>query len=153
VNQKRSLSNHVISRWYRPPEIIFIEKDYDQAVDLWSLGCIVSDIVNSSEALLKQHPTSDVRQRCLFKGNSCFPLSPKKSGSDGSKSRVVSSGDQIIKILEILPALNSADKSFINDQSAIEYIDKLKLSSKQQKLDDIFKELVSGKLKEFNDLF
>ena len=46
TNRQRSLSNHVISRWYRPPEIIFIEKKYDQSVDLWSLGCILSDMVN-----------------------------------------------------------------------------------------------------------
>lgn len=46
TNHRRSLSNHVISRWYRPPEIIFIEKKYDQSVDLWSLGCILSDMVN-----------------------------------------------------------------------------------------------------------
>jgi hypothetical protein len=26
---KRSLSNHVVSRWYRPPEIILVENNYD----------------------------------------------------------------------------------------------------------------------------
>lgn len=47
VHRQRTLSNHVISRWYRPPEIIFIEKQYDESVDLWSLGCILSDMINS----------------------------------------------------------------------------------------------------------
>ena len=51
-NRHRTLSNHVISRWYRPPEIIFIEKQYDQSVDLWSLGCILSDMINCCQPMI-----------------------------------------------------------------------------------------------------
>jgi serine/threonine protein kinase len=61
INRKRSLSNHVISRWYRPPEIIFIEKDYDQSTDLWSTGCILSDILNCCQIQLDQNGIQDVR--------------------------------------------------------------------------------------------
>ena len=46
-SKKRNLSNHVISRWYRPPEIILIQKVYDNKVDLWSLGCLMSDMLAS----------------------------------------------------------------------------------------------------------
>jgi len=28
-SKKRSMSNHVISRWYRPPEVIVLDKSYD----------------------------------------------------------------------------------------------------------------------------
>ena len=41
----RDLSNHVVSRWYRPPEIILLEKTYDQAVDIWSLGCVLAEMI------------------------------------------------------------------------------------------------------------
>lgn len=41
----RELSPHVISRRYRPPEIILFEKDYGQAVDVWSLGCVVAELM------------------------------------------------------------------------------------------------------------
>ena len=39
--QKRSLSNHVVSRSYRPPEVIILETKYRNSVDLWSAGCIL----------------------------------------------------------------------------------------------------------------
>lgn len=42
---KRQLSAHVVSRWYRPPELILLEKSYDQAVDIWGLGCILAELL------------------------------------------------------------------------------------------------------------
>ena len=42
---KRTVSLHVGSRWYRAPEISLVEKQYDQASDLWSLGCIVHEML------------------------------------------------------------------------------------------------------------
>jgi len=96
--RKRQISNHVISRWYRPPEIIFIEKLYDQSVDMWSIGCVLSDMLMCCEPFVNKN--HDIRQRCLFRGNSCFPLSPKNG-----QSKQISSQDQIIKIVERLPIL------------------------------------------------
>jgi len=42
---KRSLSVHVGSRWYRAPEINLVEKQYDYASDMWSLGCIIYELI------------------------------------------------------------------------------------------------------------
>jgi len=42
----RTLSNHVISRFYRPPEIILMEKNYDAYVDIWSVGCVFAELLN-----------------------------------------------------------------------------------------------------------
>lgn len=42
---KRTLSNHVVTRYYRPPEIILLEKSYDTAVDIWSLGCVMAELL------------------------------------------------------------------------------------------------------------
>jgi serine/threonine protein kinase len=46
-NKKRSLSSRVGTRWYRAPEIILMEPHYDQAADMWSIGCIVYELLNS----------------------------------------------------------------------------------------------------------
>lgn len=35
---KRSLTGHVVTRWYRAPELILLEKSYGEAVDIWSAG-------------------------------------------------------------------------------------------------------------------
>lgn len=39
------MSIHVGSRWYRAPEICLIEKQYDQASDMWSFGCILHELI------------------------------------------------------------------------------------------------------------
>jgi len=47
-----------VSRWYRPPEVILTEKDYNSAVDIWSLGCILAETLRCSKmqmnALIKE---------------------------------------------------------------------------------------------------
>ena len=49
-DKPRSLSNHVVSRYYRPPEIILLEKNYDQKIDMWSMGCIFAELLWSYQA-------------------------------------------------------------------------------------------------------
>lgn len=48
-NGQRPLSGHVVSRWYRPPEIILNEGRYDQAIDVWSLGCVIGELLYCTE--------------------------------------------------------------------------------------------------------
>ena len=38
------MSIHVGSRWYRAPEVSLVEKQYDQAADMWSFGCIIAEL-------------------------------------------------------------------------------------------------------------
>ena len=47
--KQRCLSSHVCSRWFRAPEIILVEKQYDTASDMWSLGCITYDLIKMSK--------------------------------------------------------------------------------------------------------
>jgi hypothetical protein len=69
------LSNHIISRWYRPPEIIFVEKNYNTSVDIWGLGCILGELLYCANNK-KNDRKFDPNNRFLFAGKSCFPLSP-----------------------------------------------------------------------------
>jgi len=48
-NQERRLSKHVITRYYRPPEIILLEKSYSTPVDIWGLGCIFAELLANLE--------------------------------------------------------------------------------------------------------
>lgn len=39
------LRNYIITRWYRPPEILLInDSKYDEKVDIWSAGCIFMEL-------------------------------------------------------------------------------------------------------------
>lgn len=43
----KAKSDYVVTRWYRAPEVILYnkEKQYDYQIDIWSLGCIIAEII------------------------------------------------------------------------------------------------------------
>jgi len=40
-----NMTDYVATRWYRPPELLLETKDYGPAVDVWSAGCIVAELL------------------------------------------------------------------------------------------------------------
>lgn len=44
-NHASSLTPGVVTRWYRPPELLLGERQYTQAVDLWGIGCIFGEMM------------------------------------------------------------------------------------------------------------
>ena len=70
--EARALTPHVIARWYRPPEIILLENNYNQKVDMWCLGCTLAELIYSTNA----YKHLDIKNRFLFQGDSCFPFTP-----------------------------------------------------------------------------
>ena len=49
------LTEYVVTRWYRAPELLCESADYDEKVDVWSVGCVLGEILG---------------RRPIFKGNS-----------------------------------------------------------------------------------
>ena len=41
----RSMTHQVITRWYRPPELLFGARHYSGAVDVWSMGLVFAELV------------------------------------------------------------------------------------------------------------
>lgn len=39
-----NLTPTVVTRWYRPPELLFGAKNYSYGVDMWSIGCIFAEL-------------------------------------------------------------------------------------------------------------
>ncbi|KAH7362042.1 serine/threonine-protein kinase crk1 [Plectosphaerella cucumerina] len=39
------MSTQVITRWYRPPELLFGANHYSGAVDVWSVGCVFAELI------------------------------------------------------------------------------------------------------------
>lgn len=60
-----------------PLPSLFSAKDYNNAVDMWSLGCILAELLSMQK---ESFPTSQERN-ALFPGKSCFPLSAEKPSS------------------------------------------------------------------------
>ena len=53
-----------------------MEKTYDQSVDIWGVGCILAELMGKAETSKAQNSEISVDKLILFKGNSCFPMSP-----------------------------------------------------------------------------
>eukprot|EP01061_Rhynchopus_euleeides_P009371 TRINITY_DN1853_c0_g1_i1.p1 TRINITY_DN1853_c0_g1~~TRINITY_DN1853_c0_g1_i1.p1 ORF type:complete len:382 (+),score=155.19 TRINITY_DN1853_c0_g1_i1:289-1434(+) len=43
---KNELTDYVVTRWYRPPELLLLSNHYTPAVDIWSIGCILAELLN-----------------------------------------------------------------------------------------------------------
>ncbi|TVY36572.1 Serine/threonine-protein kinase [Lachnellula subtilissima] len=41
----RIMTSNVITRWYRPPELLFGAKHYSGAVDIWSVGLVFAELI------------------------------------------------------------------------------------------------------------
>ena len=39
------MTEYVATRWYRAPEILFSTCNYTKAIDMWSIGCILAEIL------------------------------------------------------------------------------------------------------------
>ena len=64
--QQVMLTEYVVTRWYRAPEIMLACHEYDKPVDVWSTGCILAELL----ARKPYFPGEDyIDQVSLFKGD------------------------------------------------------------------------------------
>ena len=118
-NMKRELTGHVVTRWYRAPELILLEKDYGPAIDMWSVGCIFAELLG----MMKESAPTYLDRKPLFPGKSCFPLSPDKTVKEERKGFPFSKNDQLAIIFDVIGTPSEDDKSYVTDAKAIEYLD------------------------------
>jgi len=65
------LTEYVVTRWYRAPEVMLLPKQYTSSVDLWSIGCILAEILG---------------RRALFPGKNHIDMVSRVSQVIGSPS-------------------------------------------------------------------
>jgi cyclin-dependent kinase 10/cell division cycle 2-like protein len=39
------MTPRVVTLWYRPPEVLLGSELYDEAVDMWSVGCVLGELL------------------------------------------------------------------------------------------------------------
>jgi cyclin-dependent kinase-like len=45
-NPKAIYTDYVSTRWYRAPELLVGDANYNKGVDIWAVGCILAEIFN-----------------------------------------------------------------------------------------------------------
>lgn len=40
------MTDYVATRWYRPPELLIGRQDYDTSIDIWSIGCVMAQMID-----------------------------------------------------------------------------------------------------------
>ena len=54
-NHAGILTEYVATRWYRAPEIMLNSKAYTISIDVWSVGCIVSEMLGNRPLFPGKH--------------------------------------------------------------------------------------------------
>lgn len=114
---RKTLTPHVITRWYRAPEVILMEKVYTSAVDMWALGCIFGELLGK----LKECTYDGA----LFPGHFCYPLSPYIVKTEFQTYIDVSYDDQLLCILRKLGKPSEDELRFLSNIDSFNYINNL----------------------------
>ncbi|EMR10059.1 hypothetical protein PNEG_01811 [Pneumocystis murina B123] len=59
--RENGMTPHVVTIWYRSPELLFGKKNYTSSVDLWSVGCILGELITSAPLFPGKNETEQVQ--------------------------------------------------------------------------------------------
>jgi len=100
TTQSAVMTDYIATRWYRAPEVILSWKKYTSAIDVWSVGCILAELLTRKPLLpatseeeqiqliteLIGNPDDDlVDQITLAKNKEFIQSLPKRKAKDFNK--------------------------------------------------------------------
>ena len=109
---QRTMTKHVVTRWYRAPELILLSEQYTTAIDQWSIGCILAELLSMQQ----ESQLAPSERQALFPGRSCFPLSAE------SPLAYADQLDQLNVIFDVLGTPSDADLEQVDNVTARNYI-------------------------------
>jgi len=56
----KEMTSYVATRWYRPPELLLETKEYGPGIDMWSVGCILAEMIKRRPFLPGTDTTSQL---------------------------------------------------------------------------------------------
>lgn len=63
---ERDLTPHVVTRFYRAPEVILMDKHYNRKIDIWSLGVMLLELIQ----MKKDNVSNYQNRKIMFVGKS-----------------------------------------------------------------------------------
>jgi len=135
------LTEYVATRWYRAPEVMLNAKGYSKALDIWSVGCILGEMINNKPMFPGKHYLDQIckiqevlgtptKQELSFITNpkaqlyvSSLPVRPAVAWSKvypGSHARLL---DMLDKLLSFNPITRMKVEEALAHPSMEEYYD------------------------------
>ena len=111
----RTMTSHVVTRWYRSPEVI-LKLNYTSAIDIWSVGCIFAELLG----MIKENCPKKEDRHPLFPGRSCPSLSPIRR----PLQNISATADQLTTIFKVLGSPTDDDLVGLQ-QETINHIKKM----------------------------
>ncbi|EZG64224.1 mitogen-activated protein kinase [Gregarina niphandrodes] len=118
ANLKEQLTMHVVTRWYRAPELILLQEHYTEAIDIWSVGCIFAELLT----MVKETCLKPNERLPLFPGTSCFPLSPDEKHGYNHQFHTRGNKDQLDMIFNVLGTPSNDDVEALVKEDARRYV-------------------------------
>jgi mitogen-activated protein kinase 1/3 len=115
LRKKRAMTAHVVTRWYRAPELILMQKGYTEAIDIWSVGCIYAELLQLQDDRIRLSDRGP-----LFPGGSCFPLSPERR--QGTRAKSKGENDQLEMIFRVLGTPTEEEVAKVEREDAKKYL-------------------------------
>merc|ERR1719336_1245838 len=118
---KRELTRHVVTRWYRAPEVILLDQkwEYMDRVDMWSLGCIMAELL----WMEKRNCDHYRKRQPLFPGSNCYPLSPATNARGRAGTQA---DDQLKVIFGVIGTPTKAQIDSYNSEQIKKYLSKFR---------------------------
>ena len=58
-HQAPLMTQYVATRWYRAPELMLFRRQYTADVDMWSVGCILAELLGRKAVFPGEYPKKD----------------------------------------------------------------------------------------------
>lgn len=59
--EKPKYTPNVVTQWYRAPEILFDDTQYNESVDIWGFGCVMGEFWNRKPILQGENQLSQIK--------------------------------------------------------------------------------------------
>lgn len=113
------MTEYVATRWYRAPEIMLTFKEYTKAIDVWSVGCILAEMLSGKPLFPGKDCMFSTRLFCCM----CFEM-------EMTNGVFFLDHHQLTLILDVLGTPTMEDYYGIKSRRAREYIRSLPFKKK-----------------------
>ena len=76
------LTDYIATRWYRAPEVILSWQQYTAAIDVWSVGCILAEMIRRKPLMPAQNSAEQMKMIVNITGTPSTDLINKIQDTD-----------------------------------------------------------------------